>query len=280
MGQLLAYKVNGQRVIHCFDPSHLIKTVRNNFQTKNVAHFISKRWRTNDTTGIGPLQIASWDHIVELYQMDLKSAQRRLPKLSAEHLKPSKLKMKVSLATEIFSNTCGSFMLKCIKQKKLPEDFSDTAQLLLFMNDVFDSMNGSEDEKDGSLKAAVTENSEHKAFWDHAVSVLSNMYFIDKVTGEVDSRSSVLKKMESTLKGYIEFTKICFDVNIPKVSIRYHVRILKHLLLIIYNILNSMDKYFSYVLVLKFCTERHFTPGVYSVLNFVCWILENRILIS
>lgn len=184
-------------------------------------HFIPERWPTDNKNNIGSQQIASWDHILALYQMDSQSAQRRLPKLTDEHLAPNKLKMKVSLATQIFSNTCGTFMLRCIEQNKLPKHFADTAKLLLFFNDLLDSMNGSEEEDD-TVKSAVIANSVHFDFWEYALSILPKMSFVDKFTGEINNRSSVLKKTESTVRGYKEFAKTCDKLNIAKVSIRYH----------------------------------------------------------
>lgn len=225
-GELLSYKVNGLKIIHCFDVPHLIKTLRNNLEKKDLVHFISKRWGINDadnSDNIGSMQIASWDHISELYRMDLQSALRLLPKLTDEHLAPKKLKMRVSNATQIFSNTCGTVMLLFVQQQKLPEHFADTAQLLLFGNDLFDSLNGSDRHQDDSLKSAVKEDSIHFAFWKYALVELSKMYFVDKLTGVVNNRSSVLKKIESTIRGYMEFSKICFELDIPKIFIRYRV---------------------------------------------------------
>lgn len=73
-----------------------------------------------DATIMGSSRTASWDHLLELFRMDSKSTQRLLPKLSDEHLAPKKLKMKVSLATQVFSNTCGTVMLNSIEGNKLP----------------------------------------------------------------------------------------------------------------------------------------------------------------
>lgn len=221
-GKLLLYVVHGHKLIHCYDPPHIIKVWRNNLQTKDLVHFVTKRWRIGDTNNNDFLQVASWDHIKELYELDMQSASRCLPKLTTEHLNPKKLKMKVSTASQLFSNTCGTVMLRCIKEKKLP-NFEGTAQLLLFVNDLFDSINGSEDQQDFSLKGAVTVNSIHFAFWKYALEMLPKMYFIDKLTCDVNNRSSILKKTESTIRGYMEFTKLCFNLDIPKVSIRYHV---------------------------------------------------------
>lgn len=221
-GQLLVYYVNGRKIIHSYDPSHLIKTVRNNLETKDLVHGIIKCWRDGDTNTIGPLVTASWDHIFALYRMDLKSTQRFLPKLTNEHLKPTKFKMRVSYATQVFSKTCGTVMLRCIQENKIPSHYANTAQILLFMNDIFDSINGSENNKEGTLKSAVQANSIHFSFWEYALSMLSKMNFVNKSDGKVNNRSSVLKKIESTIRGYMELSKICFELDIPKVSIRYH----------------------------------------------------------
>lgn len=173
-----------------------------------------------ETNIVGSSQTCSWDHIFELYRMDTQSTQRLLPKLSDEHLAPKKLKMKVSLATQVFSSTCGSVMLNCIQQNKQPKHFAGTAQVLLFMNDVFDSMNGSEHLNGDTLKCAVKTNSIHFSFWEYALTILSKISFITKSDGKVNNRSSVLKKLESTIRGYVEFSKICLRSGISKVSIR------------------------------------------------------------
>lgn len=226
-GRLLVYYVNGRRMIHCYDPSHVIKVLRNNLETKDLVHNITGRCKKdalNNQVSTASSQRASWVHIFDLYRMDLQSPQRLLPKLTAEHLEPKKYKMKVSLATEIFSNTCGTVMLNCIEKKLLPGNFDGTAQILLFLNDIFDSMNCSEPKKANpnrpQLKYAVKENSIHFSFWEYAVTVLQKMNFVNKSDGKVNNRSSVLKKLESTIKGYSEFSKTCFGLGISSIDIR------------------------------------------------------------
>lgn len=171
----------------------------------------------DETNIVGSSQTCSWDHIFELYRMDTQSTQRLLPKLSDEHLAPKKLKMKVSLATQVFSSSVQ------LQENKLPKHFAGTAQVLMFMNDVFDSMNGSEHLNGDTLKCAVKTNSIHFSFWEYALTILPKMSFITKSDGKVNNRSSVLKKLESTIRGYVEFSKICLRSGISKVSIRYHV---------------------------------------------------------
>lgn len=222
-GQLLVYYVNGRQIIHGYDPSHLLKTVRNNMETKNIVHAIAERWSDDDEIAVTVKKIASWDHIYKLYTDDTKSPQRLLLKLTDEHLAPKKYKMKVSLASQVFSETCGTEMLRCIQNKKLPAHFDGTAQLLLFINDIFDSMNGSVHQKEGTLKSAVQANSIHFSFWEYALSMLSKMNFVNKDDGKINNRSTVLKKLESTIRAFMAFSKVCFELDIPKVSIRYHL---------------------------------------------------------
>lgn len=220
-GALLQYSVSGNLITHAYDPSHLIKTVRNNLKTKNLTHFITNRWQSGEEDEVGSLQIACWDDIDYLYRVDLRSAQRRLDNLSEEHLNPNKDKMKVSTATQVFSNTCGTVMLEYAEQGLVPKHFVSTAQIILFMNDIFDSINGSHHNPTGTLKSSVTRESIHFEYWEYAVWMLQNMFFVDKDTGERNNRSSVLQKFESTIRGYREVAQICFDAGISKLDIRY-----------------------------------------------------------
>lgn len=224
-GDLLQYKINGQLITHTYDPSHLIKVVRNNLQLKNIAHFVTVRWTPGLKEFDESLQIATWDDIDQLYRMDLSSIRRMVPKLTEEHLKPNKLKMKVSVATQVFSNTCGTYMLDCAKGGILPKDYLSTANFVLFMNDLFDSVNGSNsnNKPDKPLKDAVKPHSLHFEFWEHALLMLGNMFFVEKTDGQRNNRSSVLQKFESTVRGYREVSNICFKEGIPKLNIRYHL---------------------------------------------------------
>lgn len=221
-GELLQYKINGHLITHTYDPPHLIKVVRNNLEVKNLMHFINQRWEPGSDDYDGCLQIAAWSDIDHLYRMDLLAVERMLPKLTDEHLKPSKLKMKVSVATQIFSNTLGTEMLRRIEQGELPENFTGTARFILFMNDLFDSVNGSDKHAADSLRGAITPISKHLMFWDYALVMLENMFFVDKDTAERNNRSSVLEKFRSTIQGYREVAKTCFKSGISKVNLRYH----------------------------------------------------------
>lgn len=73
--------------------------------------------------------------------------------------------MKVKFASQLFSQTVGKTMGYLAENGILPEDAKDTADLLIFIDHLFDSMNGSfQNSKTRSGKELlrnVTSNSLH-----------------------------------------------------------------------------------------------------------------------
>jgi len=90
------FTINNQEIIPIFDPPHLLKTIRNNLITKDLVFFKNDKCFK-----------ASWDHITALYAFDIKNEAcglRTLPKLSAAHVIPEKIKkMCVSVASQTLS---------------------------------------------------------------------------------------------------------------------------------------------------------------------------------
>lgn len=219
-GGLLSYKIRDHTIIHVYDPPHLLKGIRNNMMTKKLTHHITKRWNVNQSIH-KERRMASWKHIKDAYEYSLKASTKLLPKLSAEHIAPNKSKMKVSLAAQIFSQTVGNMMLKYSDNRALPKRYVDTAEVLLFFNDLFDSINGSCSSGKNQLKAPISDNSIHFSFWNYALCMLSYMKFLDAKTGKQTNRTSVLQHFQSTIRGYIEVCKKCFKLNMTEISIRY-----------------------------------------------------------
>lgn len=221
-GQLLTYKLRDTNIIHCYDIPHLLKGTRNNLQTKYLSHFVFRRWSSSDpnsTRDVNRKQglVASWDDIKDTY---LKGGKKLLPKITPEHIDPQKLKMKVSVATQVFSQTYGKVMLHCSEKKQLTRDCSNTAQILIFFNDLFDSMNGSCSTVKNELNSPVTKNSVHFQYWEYALVMLSKMKFIDKVTGNSTYRSKNFQNWQSTIKGYFELSEKCLNLGMTGVALR------------------------------------------------------------
>lgn len=218
-GQLLTYKLGDTTVIHGYDVPHLLKGTRNNLQTKNLSHYVVKRWCSSDSNSMNKKEVltASWDDVSDLY---LKGSKKLLPKITPEHINPDKLKMKVSTATQVFSQTYGKVMLHCSEKKQLPRDCSGTAQILMFFNDLFDSLNGS-CVTVNELKAPITESSVHFQYWDYALGMFSGMIFIDKITGKASNRSKNVQNWQSTVRGYYELSKKCLSLGMTEIALRY-----------------------------------------------------------
>lgn len=222
----MTYTVNNTQIVHCYDPPHLIKGIRNNLLTKDLEHVITERWSVSSdlddcvSDGIFEVKTATWDDVSDLYAFNLKASVPLLNKIHDEHINPQKDKMKVDKATQVFSESFGTVMLNCSKKNLLPRDFSSTAQILLFFNDLFDSMNGFGSPKEESLKGSIDQSSIHFVYWEYALSMLKEMEWIDKTSGRVSNRAKVLHKYQSTIKGYMEIIRICFSLNMSHVSLR------------------------------------------------------------
>lgn len=118
---------NSSRIYFMFDPPHLLKSLRNN---------LSKYDFTVNN------QAVSWKYVVELYKRDQLEKIKLVPKLSDAHVfLPAFSKMKVKLATQVFSHSvaCGINLLSSIG--KLPPEAVHTAQFIEKINNMFDACN-------------------------------------------------------------------------------------------------------------------------------------------
>lgn len=82
-------------------------------------------------------------------------------------------------------------------------------------------MNGSSSASKNVLKTAVKENSSHFLFWTYALRILSKMHFLDPKSGNPTRKTYVIQHIQSTIRGYMEICKKCFDLNLSEISIRY-----------------------------------------------------------
>lgn len=95
-------EIGRHEIIPLFDPPHLIKGIRNNLVTKNLALSCKNNV---------PTEIASWDIIKAAWIMDktLNTIRPQMQKLTLEHVFEDKIKkMRVKYATQILSGTIAS----------------------------------------------------------------------------------------------------------------------------------------------------------------------------
>lgn len=218
-GCLIRYKVGEKTMIHSFDGPHIVKVVRNNLLTKNVQHYIDGRWDVSKSKKYGNKQLASWDDVTKIFEINRTGCFLR--KITEDHIMPSKKKMTVSVATQILSSTYGTVMKRCAERNLIRKESLGTADYLMFVNDYFDSINGSGPVEKRGLKGSINNKSNHFAFWEWALLMLSTMKHVDKKTGKTNNRSTVFQRMMSTIRGYQEVIKICFSEKIEEVALRY-----------------------------------------------------------
>jgi len=89
------------KVVHLYDPPHLLKGIRNNLLNKNLMFTISGHQRE-----------ACWKDIVDLYELDSVAQDvKMLPRLTREHVIPGEIKkMKVKNASQVFSHRVSSIL--------------------------------------------------------------------------------------------------------------------------------------------------------------------------
>jgi hypothetical protein len=177
--RLQGYLIDGVEVVHLFDFPHLIKCIRNMLLTKEL-HFVQE----------GVEKVASWSHIERLYEVDKKQGvYSQFTKLTDEHVIPSKIKkMKIKNCTQVFSHTVGTAMhvaarvsteLSAVSTFYIHPKATETADLLLFFDKLFNSVNGSFKHLSPGkeLRTVVTQKSKHVFFWKSCLPVISSMFF-------------------------------------------------------------------------------------------------------
>lgn len=121
----------GNMKIFCMhDVPHLFKSVRNNLLTGD---FI-------DASG----NVISFQDIKKTYDIDERSTTvRAMPKITPAHINPNSFqKMSCKLALQLFSNTASGAVKSAVDNGELSSPSAmNTAEFLLNMNDLFDSLN-------------------------------------------------------------------------------------------------------------------------------------------
>ncbi|VEN38885.1 unnamed protein product, partial [Callosobruchus maculatus] len=198
------YLIDGQEIIHLYDPPHLLKGVRNGLLTKDL-HFTQE----------GKQKVASWSHVIDIYRIDRQMGKfSQFTKLTDEHVLPERIrKMKVRNCSQVFSNTVATAMkvramvsneLSPSSQFYVNPKASDTADLLLFFDILFDSVNGSlsNPPPGKNLRGPLTRKSKHLCTWQNALNILSTMYF----KSPSDTKTLIspsIKNWAFTIKGLI-----------------------------------------------------------------------------
>lgn len=118
---------DGQKIYMIHDVPHLMKLIRNNLK--------KHRFRYGQKT-------ANWKHIKKFWDLDKTRVPRMCPKLTKYHFDLTSFsKMKVKLATQVFSHSVYAGMLTMITLHLLPPEAKQTAIFVKKVNDMFDLLN-------------------------------------------------------------------------------------------------------------------------------------------
>ncbi|XP_052745846.1 uncharacterized protein LOC128199641 [Bicyclus anynana] len=137
----------------------------------------------------GVVKVAKWHHLELLHRENPGyKGVRLVPKLTDSHIIPQKIgKMKVKYASQVFSSTVASNMGYLADKKILPEECKETADALLFFDNLFDSVNGSFIKKNRFAKPLLgpaTPTSVHHKTWIEGKKILKSMKYINNRTGK------------------------------------------------------------------------------------------------
>lgn len=103
----------------------------------------------------------------------------------------------------IFSFFCAGHVNTIYGPLKMPEKKGrDTAEIILFFDRLFDSVNGHMLKPEKPLRVAVSHNSPHFPFWERAIKRLCKMRFVDTTDKNQLKDSTILKNWISTVRGF------------------------------------------------------------------------------
>lgn len=123
------FELNGQNVAVLYDPCHMIKLIRNAFGEKKK--FVDDEGKT-----------ISWQYIEELHKLQESEELHFANRLRGKHVHYENNKMKVHLATQLFSKSVADALEFCNKLG-LPqfEGSEATIRFIRNVNDSFDVLN-------------------------------------------------------------------------------------------------------------------------------------------
>ena len=158
---------NGHAVYVSADPPHLVKSVRNTLYNGYTIE-----------TSYGK---ASWKYIKDFYDIDCAQNVRLAPRLTDNHVKlpPIWGKMKVKLATQIFSNSVATGMHTYIARGLLPYEAMATADFCAHMNNIFDILNSSTQFSVAPHKRALRHDTD-MAYINQSIAWLKSFRIINK----------------------------------------------------------------------------------------------------
>lgn len=166
----LFIECNGNPVYVIFYIPHLLKCLRNTLKNYNV-----------EVLG----NVASWSHIAKMYDINREkiTGLHLAPKLTEAHVKlPAFSRLKVKLASQIFSHSVYAALMVYTSMGKLPPEAIHTAVFIENINNLFDVLN-SASLKHKKFRRAITERNKHIDVLQNAIQLFESIKVV-KARGE------------------------------------------------------------------------------------------------
>ena len=144
------FELDNEKVYVMYDPSHLVKNVRNNFKKHGFA-----------LDGKDIL----WIHVRDFYNADSSKPITMAPKLKKTHLDlPPFSPLRVKLATQVLSHSVASGMAMMAQWNIITDEASHTADFIENMDQLFNCFNSMTIGSTAKMRHAITSSSGHVSF--------------------------------------------------------------------------------------------------------------------
>ena len=203
------FEIDGNVIHFMYDPPHLLKSIRNNLL----------RYGLEFKEGL-----VSWSYIRMIYEMhdddddDLDLRVRLVPKLTKHHVSPKMFsRMKVKLATQVFSHTVHSAIYACIGMGELPNTAVHTANFIQMMDKLFDTFNSTKvKENKFKLRFAMAPESRHVEFLEKTLDDFQSLKFVG-----CKRQPACLEGWKISIQSLLNlFRELVSEYNIPKLRTR------------------------------------------------------------
>lgn len=184
------FYLENQNLFFIFDVPHIIKAMRNMLMTYDF-YVNSKK--------------ISWKYIKDFYELDQKFPVKAAHKLTDSHIYPTSFqKMKVKLATQVFSYSVYVGMTFYIRFGSLPAEATETAEFVNRIDQLFDILNSSQTFASKKYNAAFEANSFQLEFLMDCLSLFKSLEIRDKNNMNVTKKTKFIKSLIISINSIIK----------------------------------------------------------------------------
>lgn len=164
------FELDGNVIYYIFDLPQMINAVRDSLVSCDFLY-------DNKTT--------SWDHLKMFYQTEMDKRIKLAPKLTCEHLNPSREKRtQLQLTEDVFSFTVAAAMASKIDEGCLPTEAQGTVDFFMKMNDLINICNSTSIKNPNKYRRAFRGADYQRNALSHALSLFQNIKVINRTTGQ------------------------------------------------------------------------------------------------